>query len=151
MCYSCNASKRDLDDTDFRGLGKSYEHRTENCIFCEPDQKRIIESNNMAFLILDKFPVTENHLLVIPKRHFSNYFDIRQPELNAIQQLLIKGRDRIKIKDSSISDFNIGINSGENAGQTIFHCHVHLIPRTKGDVENPKGGIRNVFADKGAY
>jgi len=84
LCYSCNATKRDTDSTDFRDIDKSYSHKEENCIFCKIDHKRIVEENNLAYLILDQFPVTEHHMLVIPKRHFKEYFDIYQPELNAM-------------------------------------------------------------------
>ena len=79
-------------------------------------------------------------MLVIPKRHVTNYFDLQQPERNAIHRLLVTERAAIQQKDASVSGFNVGVNAGEDAGQTIFHCHVHLIPRRKGDLDNPRGG-----------
>ena len=89
--------------------------------------------------------------MVIPKRHVADYFDLDQPELNAITQLLAKIKDELTVADASITGFNIGINSGQSAGQTIFHCHVHLIPRRDGDVEDPRGGVRGVIAAKQKY
>jgi ATP adenylyltransferase len=151
LCYSCNAMKRDTDDTDFRGLDEQYLHRDADCIFCKIDQGRIIEENNLAYLIRDGFPVTEHHMLIIPKRHFQEYFNIFQPEVNAVQDLLQKGREIALKDDKSIKGFNIGINSGEAAGQTVFHCHTHLIPRRADDVANPVGGVRNIITGKGHY
>ena len=151
LCYSCNAMKRDHDSTDFRDLDTQYAHRVESCIFCKMEQGRIIEENNLAYLVLDNYPVTPMHMLVIPKRHFKEYFDIFQPELNAIQGLLKKGKEIALKEDKTVSGFNIGINSGQAAGQTIFHCHTHLIPRRENDVENPKGGIRHLMPGKGYY
>jgi len=83
LCYSCNAMKRDLDSTDFRGLDHMYAHREADCIFCNLDGKRIVEENNLAYLIFDGIPVSKHHMLIIPKRHFDEYFSIFQPELNA--------------------------------------------------------------------
>jgi ATP adenylyltransferase len=150
LCYQCNANKRDTDDTDFRNRPALFEKREEYCLFCGIDRGVIME-NNLAIAFYDKYPVTEGHTLIIPKRHFESYFDITQAELNAIQQLIQQQRSALLEKDSSITGFNIGINQGEDAGQSIFHLHVHLIPRRKGDMENPKGGVRHVIPDKGKY
>jgi len=151
LCYICNAMKRDTDDTDFRDLDNKYKNREHDCIFCEIEGKSIVEENNLAYLIMDGYPVTPLHMLIIPKRHFSEYFDIFQPELNAIQDLLQKGKEIAVKDDKSIKGFNIGINSGQVAGQTIFHCHTHLIPRREKDVENPAGGVRHLISGKGFY
>ncbi|MCF8450408.1 MAG: HIT domain-containing protein [Taibaiella sp.] len=151
LCYSCNAMKRDHDSTDFRGLNKEYEHRVHDCIFCKIETKRIVSENNLAYLIYDQYPVTQHHMLIIPKRHFGEYFEMYQPELNAIQDLLFKGKEMVNRDDKSVKGFNIGINSGMVAGQTIFHCHTHLIPRRTGDVENPSGGVRHIIKGKGFY
>tara|TARA_Y100000031_G_C8223715_1_gene387239 strand:- start:1545 stop:1853 length:309 start_codon:yes stop_codon:yes gene_type:complete len=102
-------------------------------------------------VIRDGFPVTEHHSLVIPKRHVASYFELGQAEINAINQLLKKTKDKLSNIDSTIDGFNVGINDGESAGQTIFHCHVHLIPRRIGDVDNPKGGVRHTIPGKGFY
>ena len=112
---------------------------------------RIIAKNELAYAIYDEYPVTEYHTLVIPKRHTKTYFDLYQPELNACNQLLESMKEKIQDQDKSVTAFNIGINNGEDAGQTIYHCHIHLIPRRKDDVENPKGGVRGVIPDKQKY
>ncbi len=154
LCYSCNAAKRNTDDTDFRLFKTLYEHREENCLFCDIqsiDRKRIIAENNLAYAIRDGFPVTEGHTLFIPKRHVSDYFGLAQSEVNAINLLVQEQRTLLMASDSSIEGFNIGMNCGEVSGQTVFHCHVHLIPRRRGDVENPRGGVRHIIADKGFY
>jgi len=151
LCYSCNAMKRDRDDTDFRGVSESYGHRESGCIFCEISSKRVIAENELAFAIFDAFPVTEQHTLIIPKRHVSDYFSLYQPERNAMNQLLEAQRSQIMKKDGSTTGFNIGNNVGENAGQTVMHCHTHLIPRRIGDVANPRGGVRGVIPAKRMY
>ena len=151
LCYSCNAMKRDRDTTDFREVSVSYDHRELGCIFCEMPSERVIAENELAFAILDAFPVTEGHTLIIPKRHVSDFFSLYQPERNAMQRLLEEQRQNILNADSTVTGFNIGNNVGENAGQTVMHCHTHLIPRRKGDVEEPRGGVRGVIADKQKY
>jgi diadenosine tetraphosphate (Ap4A) HIT family hydrolase len=154
LCYSCNAAKRNTDDTDFRLFKSLYEHREEKCLFCDiqsNDRKRIIAENNLAYAILDGFAVTEGHTLFIPKRHVIDYFGLVPAEVNAINSLMAEQKKLLQEQDLTIDGFNIGMNCGETAGQTIFHCHVHLIPRRKGDVENPKGGVRHIIADKGFY
>jgi ATP adenylyltransferase len=151
LCYSCNAAKRDRDNTDFRGVLQSYEERKPGCAFCELPGERIIAENALAIAFLDGFPVTEQHTLVIPRRHVSDYFDLYQPELNAIQSLLQQERSLIMAADPAVRGFNVGINAGAEAGQTIFHCHVHLIPRRGGDVANPRGGVRGVIPAKQQY
>ena len=154
LCYSCNAAKRNTDDTDFRLFKTLYEHRAEKCLFCEiqaNDRKRIIAENNLAYAIRDGFAVTEGHTLFIPKRHVHDYFGLVPAEVNAINRLMAEQRSLLQEHDSTIDGFNIGMNCGETAGQTIFHCHVHLIPRRKGDVENPRGGVRHIITGKGFY
>lgn len=151
LCYSCNAMKRDRDDTDFRGIVDSYTYREVDCLFCEIPSERIIAENELAYAIHDGFPVTDMHTLIIPKRHIASYFDLGRPEVNACNMLLEQVKNKIESKDDTVTGFNIGINSGEDAGQTIFHCHIHLIPRRKGDVDNPRGGVRGVIPDKQKY
>jgi len=102
-------------------------------------------------VIHDGFPVTEGHTLFIPKRHAADYFELTQAEINAINQLMIRQKEALQRSDKTIEGFNIGMNCGETAGQTVFHCHVHLIPRRQGDVENPRGGVRHIIAGKGYY
>ena len=151
LCYSCNAMKRDRDDTDFRGIVDSYSHREEGCLFCEISEERVIAENELAYAIYDGFPVTDMHTLIIPKRHVSSYFDLGRPEVNACNMLLDQMKNEIESKDAEVTGFNIGINAGEDAGQTIFHCHIHLIPRRKGDVDQPRGGVRGVIPEKQEY
>lgn len=154
LCYSCNAAKRNTDDTDFRLFKTLYEHREDKCLFCDiqsVDTKRVIAENNLAYAIRDGFAVTPGHTLFIPKRHVKDYFGLVQAEVNAINLLIAEEKQRLEAEDATIEGFNIGMNCGEVAGQTIFHCHVHLIPRRRGDVENPRGGVRHVIAGKGFY
>jgi diadenosine tetraphosphate (Ap4A) HIT family hydrolase len=151
LCYRCNAMKRDRDDTDFRGLGESYERREQGCPFCEVSKDRVVGETELAYTIRDAFPVTPLHTLVIPKRHVQSYFELARPELNACHRLLEQEKKAIERDDASVHGFNVGVNDAEAAGQTIFHCHLHLIPRRKGDVEEPMGGVRNVIPGKGVY
>jgi diadenosine tetraphosphate (Ap4A) HIT family hydrolase len=111
---------------------------------------RVLTSNALAFAIEDNYPVTPLHTLIIPKRHTTSFFDLFEPERRAINQLLDELRSKIAEKDVAVTGFNIGMNIGETAGQTIAHAHVHLIPRRKGDAEDPRGGVRAVIQDKAA-
>lgn len=151
LCYSCNAMKRDRDDSDFRDIRGAYDHRESGCLFCEIDRNRIVAENELAYVIRDGFPVTEGHSLIIPKQHLPTYFNLGQAQVNAITSLLNEQKASLEADDNSIKGFNIGMNCGEASGQTIFHCHVHLIPRREGDVDQPRGGVRHTIPGKGAY
>ena len=105
----------------------------------------------MAYATYDSYPVTSKHCLIIPKRHVSDYFELYQPEINACNRLITEMKNKIGKSDKSVKGFNIGINSGVVAGQSIMHCHIHLIPRRKGDIENPRGGVRGVIPSKQKY
>ena len=85
------------------------------------------------------------------KTHVSDYFELYQPEINACNRLIAEMKNKIGKSDKTVKGFNLGINSGVVAGQTIMHCHIHLIPRRKGDIENPRGGIRGVIPSKQKY
>lgn len=122
-----------------------------SCLFCEIPQERIIASNQYAYAIRDGFPVSHLHTLIIPKRHAVDYFELTEEELLACHQLIHQLKKDIEAEDSSVVAFNIGLNAGAAAGQTIFHCHTHLIPRRKGDLEDPRGGVRNILPDKSGY
>lgn len=151
LCVTCNTNKRDRDDTDFRGVLDSYDIREAGCLFCEMDGRRVVAENELCFAVRDGFPVTPLHTLIVPKRHVADYFDLYQPELNAIQAMVLEQRKHILEVDPLVTGFNVGINAGADAGQTVFHVHVHLIPRRKGDVYDPRGGVRGVIPDKQKY
>ena len=123
----------------------------KECIFCRIDKERIIDENALSYAIADNFPVSEGHTLIIPKRHEQDYFLLTKEEKNSCDDLLKRARSRILSSDTTVAGFNVGINIGEVAGQSIFHCHIHLIPRRKGDTANPRGGVRHVIAHKGCY
>ncbi|WP_244895423.1 HIT family protein [Evansella clarkii] len=120
----------------------------ENCPFCTIDEKFL--ENDLAFAIFDKYPVSKGHLLIIPKRHVSDFFDTTLEEREAFNELLEKGKSLLDEKYRP-EGYNVGINCGETAGQTIFHVHVHLIPRYEGDMKNPAGGVRGVIPEKQKY
>lgn len=151
LCYSCNAMKRDTDDTDFREIRESYRKLEPSCLFCKIDKDRIIIQNELTYVIRDAYPVTDLHSLVIPKRHVDSYFELGQAEINACTRLLNEIKQQIEFTDKMVTGFNIGINSGKSAGQTVSHCHIHLIPRRDGDIEDPRGGVRHIIPGKGFY
>jgi len=151
LCYSCNSMKRDRDDTDFRLIRESFDKREEDCLFCNISKERVISQNSLAYAIRDGYPVTELHTLIIPYRHVETYFELGQSEINACTKLLDMAKQEIEAQDKTVKGFNIGINNGDCAGQTIYHCHIHLIPRRDGDVDNPRGGVRHIIPDKGDY
>ncbi len=107
--------------------------------------------NALALAFRDAFPVTEGHSLVIPRRHVVDYFGLTAEEVLACNELLRRLREQIQAADRSVTGFNIGMNAGHDAGQSVFHCHIHLIPRRSGDVANPRGGVRHVIPSKGNY
>ena len=150
LCSKCNRTKRDKHDTDYRKIVEGgYK---EGCIFCQKSKdENIILQNDYAYAVLDGFPVSEGHTLIIPKRHFSDYFVITRDEYNAIHDLIKVRRKQLLEQDKSITGFNVGANSGEVAGQTVWHCHIHLIPRRKGDTPNPRGGVRGVIPNRMNY
>ena len=123
----------------------------DTCPFCNLDTERVLEFNENAVAFRDGYPLTELHTLVIPKRHVSTYFELTEDERKSIHTLLESQRAKIMAEDDTVEGFNIGWNCGEAAGQTVFHAHVHLIPRRKGDVENPRGGVRHIIDGKGEY
>jgi len=150
LCYTCNAQKQDRDDTDFRTLHSIYDKRDIECIFCKLEKLSKI-SNTLAFVLEDKFPITKGHLLICPRRHTSSFFELGASEKKACLNLIDEMKTKILENDKTVTGFNLGVNIGEDAGQTVFHCHIHLIPRRKRDVPNPEGGIRNIFPGKGKW
>ena len=108
-------------------------------------------ANNHAMAISDNFPLTPGHTLIIPKRHIASFFELTVEEQVAIFELLTEMRERLRESSSVPDGFNIGINDGAAAGQTVMHLHLHLIPRYAGDQTDPRGGVRWIFPDKAAY
>ena len=127
------------------------EIKTDSCIFCSIPKDRILKKFNYFYVIEDAFPVTEMHTLIISNRHISNYFDLSKEEKDELPPILEELKNLLLKRDASIEGFNIGINIGEAAGQTVMHFHQHLIPRRAGDVDNPRGGVRGVIPAKQQY
>ena len=124
----------------------------KECIFCNKSNCKIILSTNYFFVIRDTvYPVTKNHTLIITNRHVSDYFDLKDEELSELNIILKNQKKELENLDNKITGFNVGVNIGKDAGQSIMHCHVHLIPRRKGDVDDPRGGVRGVIPSKQKY
>ena len=121
------------------------------CLFCNINSKDLVFDNEFAFASFDSYPVSKYHSLIVPKRHILDYFELTNDELLACNDLIKKIKKKIQKKDKTVDGFNIGTNSGVAAGQSIMHCHIHLIPRRKGDVDNPQGGVRGVIPSKQHY
>ena len=115
----------------------------KKCLFCNYDNDSYIVENEFGFAVYDKFPVNEGHALIIPKRHYKNFFDSTEDEIIGLYDLLNKAKEIIDNKYKP-TGYNVGVNIGEDGGQTIMHLHIHLIPRYKGDIDNPRGGIRKL-------
>ena len=122
----------------------------KDCQFCNILKEEIVIENEHCFAKWDKYPVSKGHLLIIPYRHYKNYFYSTQDEIEAIGELIREAGDLINNKYNP-DGYNVGINVGQSAGQTVPHVHIHLIPRYKGDVDDPKGGVRGVIPGKQKY
>ena len=123
----------------------------ENCKFCELfNEKKFDLENELAFAFWDANPVSKGHIIIMTKRHVKDFFETTKEEKNAIFQLIDKAKSIIDEKYKP-TGYNIGMNCGVSAGQTVMHIHVHLIPRYDGDVENPRGGVRGVIPEKKDY
>jgi len=124
----------------------------KECFFCNKAKKETISSSDFVFVVRDnKFPVTKHHTLIASHRHVSDFFDLNNDELNDLSKVLKKQRQLLLNLDKTITGFNVGVNAGVDAGQSIMHCHIHLIPRRKGDIDNPRGGVRGVIPSKQKY
>lgn len=121
-----------------------------SCPFCNMPQNQLILENELAKAFYDKYPVQKGHLLIVPKRHAATYFDATEAEIIAIHHLIQIGKEIIE-KDFHPDGYNIGVNIGEFGGQTVLHLHLHLIPRYKGDIEDPRGGIRKAIPNLVPY
>ena len=123
-----------------------------NCQFCQSAKgSQVVVEYGSVFAILDKHPVTKGHHLVISKRHIADYFAMSYNEKREAEALLSLLKRQILLDDPSVQAFNVGMNCGEVAGQTVMHAHIHLIPRRAGDVEDPRGGVRGCVPGKMGY
>jgi|TARA_B100001093_G_C26385172_1_gene824676 diadenosine tetraphosphate (Ap4A) HIT family hydrolase len=121
------------------------------CLFCNSKNSGIAHENKLAYARYDTYPVSEFHCLIIPKRHIKDYFGLNDDELIACNDLIKLIKNEILKKDQTVKGFNIGTNINKISGQSIMHCHIHMIPRREGDVENPQGGVRSVIPKKQHY
>lgn len=115
-----------------------------DCVFCQRESLDITAENKLALAFYDACPASKGHILIIPKRHVSTFFDASPEEHNAIRELIFEMKEFLD-KKYSPDAYNIGANVGYYAGQTVFHFHIHIIPRYKGDVKDPRGGVRKVI------
>ena len=124
----------------------------EDCIFCKKINCKILKQLKYFFIIRDTaYPVTKHHTLIITNRHVADFFELTKEEMTELDQILKNQKKELKKIDKEISAFNVGVNIGKDAGQSIMHCHLHIIPRRKGDVEDPRGGVRGVIPEKQKY
>ena len=120
------------------------------CIFCSLPATSIIDENELGFVVRDIFPVNPGHTLIIPKRHVSSYFELTDEEMLAHMELLRRAKLAIDAEFSP-DDYNIGVNNGPLAGQTVPHVHIHVMPRYRGDVDDIRGGVRNIILERAVY
>jgi len=120
------------------------------CPFCPPNPEQVIAQSPLTFTIRDGFPVSPGHTLIIPRRHYAGLFDATPEEITEIWQALRQAADDLT-REHQPDGFNVGVNVGEAAGQTVMHLHVHLIPRYAGDQPDPRGGIRRIFPERADY
>ena len=122
--------------------------QTNDCTFC--NKSEFILENEHWICIYDNYPVSNGHTLIIPKRHFIDYFLSTELERSSFDKILFEVKEHLD-KEYSPDGYNVGFNVNEEGGQSIFHCHIHVIPRYRGDVENPRGGVRGVIPSKQNY
>ena len=129
-----------------------YPNKKTSCPFCDKKTRnRFIKEFNTVAAFEDSSPVSKGHILIIPKRHCPDYFHMTDEELSDANALIRVLKNTLSDRDETITGFNIGMNIGRSAGQTIFHSHIHLIPRRDGDTPSPMGGVRGVIPDKMSY
>ena len=121
-----------------------------DCPFCELLPAEWLASSESAVAFFDRYPISPQHTLVIPRRHVASLFELSEAELADVLLLVATVRRHL-IATTDACEFNIGVNDGVAAGQTVMHAHIHVIPRRKGDVEDPRGGIRWVIPEKARY
>lgn len=123
---------------------------SESCPFCDPPEARVCVEGTLAIAMWDGYPVSPGHALIIPRRHTPSWFDATQSERSALLTLIDSAKVIIEQRHRP-DGYNIGLNVGAAAGQTVFHLHIHLIPRFVGDVDDPRGGVRHVIPAKANY
>jgi len=138
-------------DSDDAPTSSTPPPRSDECPFCDYNHYRVILGNDQALALRDEYPVSKGHTLVVPRRHVGSWFAATEIERAAIIELVDRVRERLETADPTPDGYNIGINDGAAAGQTIMHLHVHLIPRYDGDVDDPRGGVRHVIPGRGNY
>lgn len=157
--YQCNVKlanksifkNENCEIYEYKHFNQIKRKENSTCPFCDPDSEReLVVESATAYSIYDKFPVSNGHTLIIPKKHCADYFELTFREQSACMFMLNTVKQILK-KKFNPDGFNIGANVNEAAGQTIFHAHIHLIPRYNRDVKNPRGGIRNIIPTKGDY
>jgi diadenosine tetraphosphate (Ap4A) HIT family hydrolase len=121
-----------------------------SCLFCSLPENRVIQRNTFGVLIRDAYPVSPGHTLLIPFRHVASFFELTSEEREGLLLLMVSAKQQLQ-DEFSPAAYNIGINDGLAAGQTIAHMHLHLIPRYQGDVSDPRGGVRWVLPEKAKY
>ena len=121
-----------------------------DCPFCEPSEERVFYRDDLICCLWDAYPVSDGHALVVTRRHVATWFEATTDEQAAITRGIEIARQEIE-KTRKPDGYNVGFNAGEAAGQTVLHLHVHVIPRFRGDVEDPRGGVRHVISVKAAY
>lgn len=126
------------------------QQKDSECPFCFLSQTRIIDANPLAMTIRDGYPVSPGHTLIIPRRHFGSFFDATDNEVASLIELLKAAKEKL-LEEFKPEGFNIGINDGAIAGQTVPHLHIHLIPRYLGDCPDPRGGVRWIIPEKADY
>ena len=120
------------------------------CVFCTTPDIEKIKTNKYGYVKMDHYPVSKGHMLIIPHNHVENIWSLSKEETEGLFELVQWAREK-NIKENSPDGFNVGFNDGTAAGQTVFHLHIHVIPRYKGDMENPRGGVRGVIPSKQKY
>jgi diadenosine tetraphosphate (Ap4A) HIT family hydrolase len=120
------------------------------CPFCNPDEVRVWLRGEAGLVLWDAFPVVEGHTLVVPRKHVTSLYDLPPEQQAALWQLVAEARQLLATRVRA-AGFNIGLNDGQAAGQTVMHAHIHLIPRRHGDIADPRGGVRWMFPTKARY
>jgi diadenosine tetraphosphate (Ap4A) HIT family hydrolase len=136
--------------TRAESLMGTYDTGSQFCPFCDPSESRVFAQSDLAIALWDGYPVSPGHALIVPRRHVPNWFDASELEQSALLSLVNAAKPIIEHQFRP-DGYNIGINNGAAAGQTVFHLHVHLIPRYSGDVDDPRGGVRHVIPAKANY